>query len=198
MDMFANLRDFFSKELFADLTIYTFDSRTLRTSRVCHCHSLVLASALPKMKNMLLASSSGETTVDKLCIILEDANPGKVLSAISNLYDALAERITDYQLEQLREIFCKDLNPRTSSDLEEDCTNDVDDEWNEDLSNESPLLRHPITTLERLVESSITDLDFDIEFSAVLSEPYIQEIPKNYSLPFIQDDFFMLLEVGKR
>jgi hypothetical protein len=209
MDLFSNLRDFFSNELFADLTIYTFDSRTEKTSRVCCCHSLILASALPKMKPILLAS---DTLDDKLNIILEDVNPGEVMSAISYLYNALADGIVDCQLGQLRDIFYGRPQQQRPVKLVKQSTKsssyaqDVKDDpyWSDEEDIKPPIAEVELSTvqfstLKTLVESSLVECDFKAEFSALIVNPFLQELPSNNGQPIhIQDDFFMLLEVGRR
>ena len=72
-EFFKNVVHFYKNDFFTDVEISIFNTSSQEISSVCHCHKLVLASAIPQLKNILFSNEDSH-------IILQDIEISEVKS----------------------------------------------------------------------------------------------------------------------
>jgi hypothetical protein len=220
MDFFVNLRHFYRKELFTDLVILVSNSRG-SWRQVCLCHSLVIVSAIPQLKDVL---SQNRIEGEDIHLVLDQADHDVILEAIDDLYDALAEGKTMpdsleanlFNMMPLQKFHRKESRRSTkpvkkyrkSSDhyvkFEEDCTDEDDFKYDGHEEIEEPF--EPVeafTNLEDLVGCAVTQLDplrsitaSVIDESFLFNFPTLQTTQPSRIIP--ESNVVMLLAVGRR
>ena len=98
-EFFKNVVHFYKNDFFTDVEISIFNTSSQEISSVCHCHKLVLASAIPQLKNILFSNEDSH-------IILQDIEISEVKSEIEDLYQSLLqENMGNFDSSKLCQIF---------------------------------------------------------------------------------------------
>ena len=98
-EFFKNVVHFYKNDFFTDVEISVFNTSSQEISSVCHCHKLVLASAIPQLKNILFSNEDSQ-------IILQDIDSTEVKNEIEKLYQSLLqENMGNYDSSKLCQIF---------------------------------------------------------------------------------------------
>ena len=98
-EFFKNVVHFYKNDFFTDVEISIFNTSSQEISSVCHCHKLVLASAIPQLKNILFSNEDSH-------IILQDIDSSEVKNEIEDLYQSLLQdNLGNFDSSKLCQIF---------------------------------------------------------------------------------------------
>ena len=83
MDIFVNIYEFYQRNVFTDLTIFSIDALGSVT-KVCQTHRIVFVSLFPKFKEIFQ-----EINEDESYLFIEHQNENELLETIEMLYKCL-------------------------------------------------------------------------------------------------------------
>ena len=97
-DYFSTIRDFYKNKAFCDLKVIVvpMDDKLKENHLPILCHSLILSSAIPELRQCLLTIPQNED--DFLTIFVENSNAVQIGYVISGIYDALVSN--DFSLDK--------------------------------------------------------------------------------------------------
>ena len=101
-EFLKNIVYFYKNDFFTDVEISIFNTSSQEISSVCHCHKLVLASAIPQLKNILFSNEDSH-------IILQDIEISEVKKENTNFYRDSSYTLTSASMRRKKTYASKDI-----------------------------------------------------------------------------------------